>query len=111
MQTFLVVKGQILVQVQASFPGRKVIFEINFFILEGALQAGIEELNRAAPQTPEEQHRNFLLKKELVDELVEEVIIDGKRDIQVEFRAKIIDLAVSKRALGFPTDGEIVVRL
>lgn len=58
------------------------------------LQAGIEELNSAAPQTPEEQHRNFLLKKELVDVLVDEAIIDGKRDIQVQFRAKIIDLAL-----------------
>jgi hypothetical protein len=46
-----------------------------------------------------------------VDELVEEAIIDGKRDIQVQFRAKIIDLEVSKRILDFPNDGEIVVRL
>jgi hypothetical protein len=29
----------------------------------------------------------------------------------VQFRAKIIDLAVSKRILDFPNDGEIVVRL
>ena len=52
-----------------------------------------------------------LLKKDLVDELVEEAIIDGKRDIQVQFRVKLIDLAVSKRILDFPNDGEIVVRL
>ena len=83
--------------------------KINDYVAD--LQAGIEELNSAAPQTPEEQHRNFLLKKELVDELVVEAIIDGKRDIQVQFRAKIIDLAVSKRILDFPNDGEIVVRL
>ena len=83
--------------------------KVNDYVAD--LQAGIEELNRAAPQTPEEQHHNFLLKKELVDELVEEAIIDGKRDIQVQFRAKIIDLAVSKRILDFPNDGEIVVRL
>ena len=44
-------------------------------------------------------------------ELVEEAIIDGNRDIQVEFRAKIIDLEVSKRILDFPNNGEIVVRL
>ena len=75
------------------------------------LQAGIEELNNAIPKTPEEQHRVFLLKKQLVDELVAEAMIDGKRDIQVEFRAKIMDLAVSKQILDFPNDGEIVVRL
>jgi hypothetical protein len=38
-------------------------------------------------------------------------MIDGKRDIQVEFRAKITDLAVSKQLLDFPNAGEIVVRL
>jgi hypothetical protein len=53
----------------------------------------------------------FLMKKQLVDELVAEAMIDGKRDIQVEFRAKIMDLAVSKQLLDFPNDGEIVVRL
>jgi hypothetical protein len=75
------------------------------------LQAGIEELNRASPQTPEEQHRVFLLKKQLVDELLAEAMIDGKRDIQVEFRAKIMDLIVSQQILDFPNGGEVVVRL
>lgn len=75
------------------------------------LQAGIEELNNAIPKTPEEQHRVFLLKKQLVDELVFEVMIDGKRNLQVEFRAKIMDLTVSKQILDFPNQGEIVVRL
>jgi hypothetical protein len=75
------------------------------------LQVGIAELNNAIPKTPEEQHRVFMLKKKLVDELVAEAMIDGKRDIQVEFRAKIMDLAVSKQLLDFPNDGEIVVRL
>jgi len=75
------------------------------------LQAGIGELNNAIPKTPEEQHHVFLLKKQLVDELVAEARIDGKRDIWVEFRAKIMDLAVSKQLLDFPNDGEIVVRL
>ncbi|MDP1541293.1 MAG: hypothetical protein Q8L72_11670 [Moraxellaceae bacterium] len=59
------------------------------------LQAGTEELNNVIPKTPEEQHRVFLMKKQLVDELVAEAMIDGKRDIQVEFRAKIMELAVS----------------
>lgn len=68
-------------------------------------------MNRVSPQAPEEQHRVFVMKKQLVDELVAEAMIDGKRDIQVEFRAKIMDLAVSKQLLDFPNDGEIVVRL
>ncbi len=71
------------------------------------LQTGMEELNSAISQTPEEQHRIFLLKKQLVDELVTEAIIDGERHIQVEFRAKIIDLAVSKEILDFPSDGKL----
>jgi len=75
------------------------------------LQAGIEGLNNAIPKTPEEQHRVFLLKKQLVDELVAEAMIDGKRDIQVEFRAKIMDQAVSQQLLDFPNNGEIVARL
>jgi len=75
------------------------------------LQAGIEGLNRASPSTPEEQHRVFVMKKQLVDELLAEARIDGKRDIHVEFRAKIMDPAVSQQLLDFPNGGEVVVRL
>ena len=92
-----------------TFVGMDWGTKINDYV--AGLQAGIEEMNSATPQTPEEQHRNFLLKKELVDELVEEAIIDGKRDIQVQFRVKIIDLEVSKRILDFPNNGEIVARM
>jgi len=58
--------------------------KVNDYVAD--LQAGIEELNSTIPQTPEEQHRVFLMKKRLVDEFVAEAIIDGKRDIQVKFR-------------------------
>jgi DNA invertase Pin-like site-specific DNA recombinase len=75
------------------------------------LQAGIEELNKTIPKTPEEQHLVFLLKKQLVDELVAEAMIDGKRDIQVEFRARIMDQEVRKKLLDFPNGGDIVARL
>jgi hypothetical protein len=75
------------------------------------LQAGIDELNRASPPTLEEQHRVFVMKKQLVDELVVEALIDGKRDIQVEFRAKIMDPAARKQILDFPKGGEVVVWL
>jgi hypothetical protein len=46
-----------------------------------------------------------------VDELVAEAMIDGKRNIQVEFRAKIMDQEVRKKLLDFPNGGEIVVLL
>ena len=75
------------------------------------LQTGIEELNNANPESPDEWHRIFLLKKQLVDELLAKAIIDSERNITVEFRAKIIDLAVSKEILDFPNDGAIVARL
>jgi hypothetical protein len=51
------------------------------------------------------------LKKQLVDELVTEAMVDVKRDIQVKFRAKIMDQEVSKQLLDFPNGGEIVVLL
>jgi hypothetical protein len=75
------------------------------------LQAAMKELNNANSHSPEEQHRVFLLKKQLVDELLAKATIDGERHIQVEFRVKIIDLAVSKEILNFPNGREIVARL
>ena len=92
-----------------TFVGMDWGTKINDYV--AGLQAGIEELNSVLSQTPDEQHRIFLLKKELVDELVEEAVIDGKRDIQVQFRVKSIDLEVSKRILDFPNDGEIVAQM
>ncbi len=75
------------------------------------LQTGIKELNNANSESIDEQHRIFLLKKPLMDELLAEATIDGELNIQVEFRAKIIDLAVSKEILNFPNSREIVARL
>ena len=63
------------------------------------------------PNERQKQHQIFLLKKQLVDELLAVATIDGERNIKVEFRAKIIDLAVSKEILKFPNSGEIVARL
>ena len=75
------------------------------------LQAGIEELNSSALQTPEEQQRIFLLKKQLVDKFVAESLIDSKRDIQVKSWAKIIGLAGGEKEPDLPEAGEIVFRL
>jgi hypothetical protein len=56
------------------------------------LQAGLEELNSANPQSAEERHTLFLMKKRLVDTLLEEVVIDGDRQIQIKFRADLVNL-------------------
>ncbi len=40
------------------------------------LQVAMDELKRAAPQTIEERHRVFLLKKRIVDTLLAEARID-----------------------------------
>lgn len=39
------------------------------------LKAGIDELKTVAPQTPEEQHEVFLVKKRFIDTLVERIEI------------------------------------
>jgi hypothetical protein len=57
------------------------------------LQAGIEELNNAAPQTEEEQHEVFLLKKRIVNALVKRVTVDKSRNLKVEIRVNVLDLA------------------
>ncbi len=56
------------------------------------LQSGLEELKSADPQSPEERHTLFLMKKRLVDTLLEEVVIDGNQQIQIKFRADLVNL-------------------
>jgi len=96
----------------SSYPFLPLILSLSSSLHLAAVTATPSEpLNIAIPKTSEEQHRVFLMKKQLVDELVSEAIIDGERSIQVELRAKIMDLAVSKQILDFPNGVEIVVRL
>ena len=71
------------------------------------IQAGLEELNSATPQTSEERHALFFMKKRLVDTLVEEVMIDGNRQIQVKFRADLVNLVSgNKKGTGSLGDSE-----
>lgn len=102
-------KLAVIEQEVTTYAGMDWEVKVNDYVAD--LQAGIEELNSAAPQTPEDQHHVFLLKKRLVDEFVAEAMIDGKRDIQVKFRANIIDLAGGEKGPDLPNDGEIVVQL
>ncbi len=56
------------------------------------LQAGIDELKNVAPQTKEEQHEIFLLKKQVVNTLVERVTIDLGRELTVTLRLNLIKI-------------------
>ena len=87
------------------------------------LQAGLEELNSTNPQTPEERHALFLMKKRLVDTLLEEAVINGNRQIQIKFRADLVNLVDINRKTRnrsdefdnhrttFLDDGQIVLQL
>lgn len=56
------------------------------------LKAGIDELKTIAPQTPEEQHEVFLVKKRAIDTLVERVQIDRERNLQVQIRLNLLEI-------------------
>ena len=56
------------------------------------LQAGIEELNNAAPQAEEERQEIFRLKKRIVDTLVKQITIDRDRELSVEIRLNLLDI-------------------
>lgn len=58
----------------------------------GDLKAGVDELKTVTPQTPEEQHTAFLLKKRVVDTLVERIEIDKERNINVHIRLNLLDI-------------------
>jgi hypothetical protein len=61
------------------------------------IQAGLEELNGANSQSPEERRTLFLMKKRLIDALLEEVAIDGDRQIHTKFRADLANLVVDNK--------------
>jgi len=56
------------------------------------LMTGVEELKIVAPQTPEEQHEIFVLKKRVIDTLVERVEIDIDRNLFVQIRLNLLDI-------------------
>ena len=59
----------------------------------GDLQSEINELIRADPQTSEENHQVFLLKKRIVDIVLVGARVDENREIHIKFRADSIDHA------------------
>lgn len=56
------------------------------------LKAGVDELKTVTPQTTEEQHEVFLLKKRVVDTLVERIEIDRERNLHVQIRLNLLDI-------------------
>jgi site-specific DNA recombinase len=59
--------------------------QVNRYVDE--LQSEMTELIHANPQTPEEKHQVFLLKKQVVDVVLAEARIDENREIHLKFRA------------------------
>jgi hypothetical protein len=56
------------------------------------LKAGIDELKAVTPQTTEEQHEAFLVKKRVVDTLVDRIQIDRERNLQIQIRLRLLDI-------------------
>ena len=61
------------------------------------LQADLEDVINANPQNDEERHALFLRKRRYINDLLEEVLIDGDRQIHVKFRADILSLVQANK--------------
>ena len=66
------------------------------------LQAGIQELKNTAPQDDEEQRQVFMLKKQMIDTLVERATINKNREIKVEIRLDLLAILDKDIALAMP---------
>jgi len=62
--------------------------EVKKYVAE--LQSEMAELIHADPQTPDERHQVFLLKKRIVDTVLAEVRIDENREIHIKFRTNFL---------------------
>ncbi len=69
------------------------------------MKAGVDELKTVAPQTAEEQHSVFLLKKQVVDTLVERIEIDKERNLHVKIRLDL--LGIIRKDAGNGTTGVV----
>ena len=54
------------------------------------LQSEMDELIHADPQTAEKRHQVFLLKKRIVDAVLDEARIDENREIDIKFRTDFL---------------------
>jgi cell division protein FtsB len=62
------------------------------------LQSEMTELIHVNPQTPEERHQVFLLKKRMVDMVLEDARIDKNREIHIRFVQTFSPMAVTRSA-------------
>ena len=67
------------------------------------LRAGIDDLKKAAPQNEEERHAVFLLKKRVVDTLLERATISKKREVKVEIRVNLQEILDQDAGLEDPS--------
>jgi site-specific DNA recombinase len=65
--------------------------QFNTYLVD--LQTGIKALKDTLPQTPEERHQLFGLKKRIVDLLLMEATIDDDREIQIKISLGILKVA------------------
>jgi site-specific DNA recombinase len=65
--------------------------QVNTYLAD--LQAGMEALKDTLPQTPEERHQLFGLKKRIVDLLLMEASIDENREVQIKVRLNLLKIA------------------
>lgn len=66
------------------------------------LRAGVQELKNATPQDDEEQRQVFLLRKQMIDTLVERVTINKNRELKVEIRLNLLAILDKDVALSMP---------
>lgn len=78
-------------QTKDAFTKLNVEEQVKKYVAE--LQLEMAELIHANPQTSEERHQLFLLKKRIVDTVLAEVRIDENREINVKFRADFLNQA------------------
>jgi len=79
------------------------------------LRAGIDALKNAAPQDEEEQHNLFLLKRQVVNTLVDRVTINKNRELTVEIRLDLLEILEAEAGSNNPNaayfqSGEICSR-
>lgn len=74
--------------------------QVKKYVVE--LQSGMTELIRANPQTPEERHQVFMLKKRIIDTVLADARIDENREIHIRFRADFLNHAGSMQEVDDP---------
>lgn len=62
------------------------------------LLASVADLKETAPQNEEKRYKLFLLKKQVVDTLVERVTISKNRELNVEIHLDLLKISIKIQA-------------